>query len=408
MTVAKVTPLLSAPEEVVAPVQYSLPIGYLRAFVTLLVLAHHSALAYHTFAPPIPATLVTVPRWWQAFPVVDAHRSLALTMLVSFNDIFFMSLMFLLSGLFVWKSLERKGIGIFVKDRFVRLGIPFLIAAAIVAPLAYYPTYFLTGAGRGLAGFWHEWRALGYWPSGPAWFVSLLLAFDCVAAGLLVVWPKWGEKLAKRLKAGMTSSARLFASLVIISAAVYIPMTLVFHPLRWTTFGPFTFQTTRLLHYFAYFAAGIALGAYGLERGVLAPGGRLAQRWLLWTATALLAFGADTAAAVMVVSPGTAGVKMFVLSNLTFVISCATSTVAFLALFLRFAKRGNRVFDSLRDNAYGMYLIHYGFVSWLQYALLKSTLPAIAKFSAVFAGTILLSWGATAVLRQIPAVKRVL
>jgi surface polysaccharide O-acyltransferase-like enzyme len=60
--------------------------------------------------------------------------------------------------------------------------------------------------------------------------------------------------------------------------------------------------------------------------------------------------------------------------------------------------------DSLRDNAYGMYLIHYAFVSWLQYALLKATLPAIAKGSVGFLATLALSWSVTAVLRRIPAV----
>jgi len=54
--------------------------------------------------------------------------------------------------------------------------------------------------------------------------------------------------------------------------------------------------------------------------------------------------------------------------------------MAFLALFLRFAKP-RKIFDSLRENAYGIYLVHYAFVSWLQYALLKSQLSAIEKGS---------------------------
>ena len=54
-----------------------------------------------------------------------------------------------------------------------------------------------------------------------------------------------------------------------------------------------------------------------------------------------------------------------------------------------------------------MYLIHYAFVSWLQIALLKTRLPAVAKGSLVFLGTVLLSWSATAALRRIPGVARV-
>ena len=75
---------------------------------------------------------------------------------------------------------------------------------------------------------------------------------------------------------------------------------------------------------------------------------------------------------------------------------------------VRFAKARSRVLDSLRDNAYGMYLIHYAFVSWLQYALLKVALPAFVKGSLAFSATLALSWGVTTALRRIPAVARVI
>src|SRR5262249_54431569 len=84
--------------------QYNVSIGYLRAFITVLVVAHHAVLAYHPFAPPPPPSLVAQPRWWQAFPVTDPAHWSGFAALVGFNDIFFMSLMFFLSGLFVWNS----------------------------------------------------------------------------------------------------------------------------------------------------------------------------------------------------------------------------------------------------------------------------------------------------------------
>jgi Acyltransferase family len=130
--------------------QYNVSIGYLRAFITVLVVAHHAMLAYYPFAPGAPANLIVQPRWWQAFPVVDSARWIGFALLVGFNDIFFMSLMFFLSGLFVWNSLQRKGAGAFVRDRVVRLGVPFALAAAVVAPLAYYPAYLTTASHTGM------------------------------------------------------------------------------------------------------------------------------------------------------------------------------------------------------------------------------------------------------------------
>ncbi len=117
--------------------------------------------------------------------------------LVGFNDLFFMSLMFFLSGLFVWHALTTKGAARFLRDRLLRLGLPFVVAAGVLAPLAYYPTYLQISGHTGLAGFWHQWLLLGNWPAGPAWFIWVLLTFDCIAALLFVLAPKWGlENLA--------------------------------------------------------------------------------------------------------------------------------------------------------------------------------------------------------------------
>src|SRR5579884_573382 len=120
---------------------YNNAVGYLRAFLVVLVVAHHAALTYHPYAPPPPKSLLTQPRLWQVFPVVDSHRWGGAMLFVGFNDMFFMSLLFFLSGLFVWSGLQRKGGAQFLHDRAIRLGIPFLASAVLLAPLAYYPTY---------------------------------------------------------------------------------------------------------------------------------------------------------------------------------------------------------------------------------------------------------------------------
>lgn len=150
---------------------YSIPIGYLRAWTTVLVVAHHAVLAYHPDAPKPVAVLDGANRWWGAFPVVDAAKWQGFSLFTIANDIYFMSLMFLLSGLFVWPSLRRKGPAGYARDRVVRLGVPFVIAAGVIAPLAYYPAYLQTGATGGSAGFWQVFTKPGVWASGPAWFL---------------------------------------------------------------------------------------------------------------------------------------------------------------------------------------------------------------------------------------------
>src|ERR1700733_16035156 len=69
-------------------------LDYLRAFITVLVVAHHSSLAYTTFASFNKQAYND-----STHPIVDTVRSGALDIFEDFNDVFFMSLMFLISGI---------------------------------------------------------------------------------------------------------------------------------------------------------------------------------------------------------------------------------------------------------------------------------------------------------------------
>ena len=388
-----------------APSSYNYALGYLRGFIVALVVAHHAALAYHRYAPPPPASLAAQPRWWQAFPVVDPHRGDWAALFTTFNDAFFMALMFFLSGLFVWSGLRRKGAGPFLRGRLLRLGLPFLAAAALVSPLAYYPTYLQMPGHTDFAGFLHQWFAMGAWPSGPAWFIWVLLVFDCVAALLLAASDR-APNLGRFLAGAHGSPARFFLLLLTGSALVYLPMELAFNGLDWTVFGPFTFQTSRILHYLLYFLAGVGVGAWGLERGPLVPEGQLARRWPLWAAAAALAFVANIVI-VLALLTHLQSRSWRIATDLSFVVSCALSSFAFLALFLRFARRRSAFFQSLSRNSYGIYLVHYAFVSWLQLAMLPASMPALFKFAVVTATALAASWLTTSALRRIPAVARV-
>ena len=388
---------------------YNVALGYLRGFLVVLVLAHHSVLAYIDSPPPQATSLLVQPPYWRAFMVVDPHHWLGFSIFTGFNDDFFMSLMFFLSGLFVWSSLQRKGNAGFVRERLRRLGIPFLVAAALIAPVAYYPSYLLTTGAHSLSGYFHDWLSFGDWPTGPAWFIWLLLAFDLVAAALFAIAPHFGAMLGRLGSKAREHPVRFFLLLLAASAAVFIPMVGVFGPAAWTSIGPFQFQTARLFHYAVYFLAGIGVGAYGIERGLLAQDGKLARHWGRWTAWMVVAFLLSVVFVVIVISKkSTISLNTAnVVGGAFYALACASISFAFLALFVRFATQRRWIYDSLSDNEYGMYLIHYIFVSWLQLAILGWSLPAIEKGTLVFAGVLLLSWGTSAALRSIPGVSRI-
>ena len=387
----------------------NLAIGYLRGFITVLVLAHHSVIAYISGLPKPSASFTQPPYLWTAFPIQDPRNGQLFSLLTGFNETFFMALMFFISGLFVWDSLKRKGAGGFVRDRMLRLGLPFVVAAGLLAPLAYYPSYRVTGADPSLAAYWRAWSSLPGWMSGPAWFIWVLLAFGCLAAGLYKLAPRSGEALGGLTDQAKARPAVFFAGLLAVSAAAYIPLVLIFGTTRWLQFGPFSIQASRILHYAVYFAAGIGVGSIGLANGLLATDGALQRRWRRWAIAAPLVFvvvaGLTIASYVL---KGAEQPSWEIVNGLAYVLCCAVACLAFMAGFVHFIRKRSAVWDSLAANAYGMYLVHYVFVTWIQFQLLPSNLPGLSKGVLVFASVLALSWATTAALRRIPVVRRVL
>ena len=376
--------------------QFSL--SYLRAFVTVLVVAHHAGLAYVSFKFPHMPSFTAQPLYWTWFPVTDHITWGGFDVFVGWNDIFFMALMFFISGLFVWPSLRHHGAAEFLKRRLLRLGLPFIVAAAILAPLAYYPAYLVFGASPRLSAYAHAWLSLKSWPAGPAWFLWVLLVFDCIAALCYVAVPRAVECVARFLVKVGERPILFYFTLAAVSTAAFLPLAMTFDPMRWTVFGPFFFQTSRALHYLVYFFAGVCAGAFGPQTPLFANSGRLARRWFLWGGLSLIAFVARAAAYL-------GGMQL--LSAILFTVSCASSSMFVISIFVRFARK-SPLLDRFSDNAYGVYLLHYIFVIWLQWALLPIALPALCKGLAVFAGAIVLSYVLSAGLRRSSTVARFL
>jgi glucans biosynthesis protein C len=99
---------------------------------------------------------------------------------------------------------------------------------------------------------------------------------------------------------------------------------------------------------------------------------------------------------------GAAPIAIEVAADLSFVLASATGCFFLIAVSLHFATRHSRLLDSLSANAYGLYLVHYNFVVWLQYALLGTVLFAMIKAAVVFGGTLVLSWIAVLGVQRIP------
>jgi glucans biosynthesis protein C len=371
----------------------SLALSNLRAIVIVIVLAFHSVLAYLQSLPAGPYPFNAAPYRWQAAPIIDSQRFFGFDLFCAWQDISLMSLMFFLSGLFVPASLQRKGSWTYLSDRLIRIGLPMILVIALLMPIAYYPAYAVTAADPGLAAYWEHWRGLPFWPCGPQWFLCQLLALNALAAGLYHFAPDLSGRLGRLAASSREHPIRFLAGLIAASALVYVPVALIYSPWTWINVGPLSFQYCRPLHYLVYFFAGYALGAHGFDRGLLVINGPLARRWVLWLAAAVGGFVLWAAPTSLTLNGATAPLPVQIASAIGFTVACATGSFALLALCLRFAVERRQVLDSLSANAYSIYLLHYVFIVWLQYAVLGVALFAIGKAAIVFGGTLLLSWG---------------
>ncbi len=325
-------------------------------------------------------------------PVVDRVRFAPLDCLVGWNDLFFMSLMFFISGLFVAPSITRKGVGQFLADRAKRLGIPFVVAVTLFIPIAYYPSWLLSDS-VSQGGFLGRFFTIDGWSPGPLWFIWVLLGFCVVVAFIYRFLPN----LVTRLSWSAESGASLVVASLAVSLIATIPMHLLGAP-EWSDLGgPLHFPTSRSLLYFGWFLLGVVLGQVNLERSLSL---QHLRPWPFW-----LAMGAASFAAHAIFSSGSHGtntpvwaIRFILAIALSF--CCTFTSLAALGLARSFFRTNWSLADHFSENAYGVYILHYAFVTWLQFYLLPQPVPAVVKFVIVFSVGLTASWFVTHLLRK--------
>ena len=365
-----------------------------RTFLTLVVLLHHAVIPYTYFGHTDPAS-------WIGFDVV-----------VLCTDSFFMAMFFFLSGLFTWSGIARKAPQVFLRDRLLRLGLPFVIAAFTVIPLAYYAIALRHDPELTFASFWWKTITVGPWPSGPIWFVWLLLAFDLTASLLYRVSTHLVDPVNRVSLRGFDQPAAFWLLLAVVTAVVYVPALVHFGANKWFEFGPFSVQASRILLYFAYFFIGVSVGAANFDRGILSAEGQLPKNRWMWVIATLVPYCLMWCMIY---------IKRAILGNPnvlpdwyqaiygTFVVLfSAAILLAILAFFLHQKSPGPSLLDRMEADAYGMFLVHYPIALWIQYVLFDYSWPAIFKAAIGFVLTVVLSWGLTAMLRKIPVASRLL
>jgi surface polysaccharide O-acyltransferase-like enzyme len=371
-----------------------------RTFTTLLVVIHHSVVNFTWFGNG------------------DRMRWLGFDLIVLFNDSFFMAFMFLISGLFVHDSLTRRGASGYLRARAWRLGVPLLVSIFVLIPIAYYASFlryhFPGTTDFNFFHFWWHTITIGPWPSGQAWFLWVLLALDIIAAAVWSTAPQIFAAFGQLIDGLRNRPMTAFVAFLAVSIASYLPLHLAFGDGSWFEPGhyPFPIQTSRILLYPAYFFTGVGIGVVSLRTGILAEHGEIAKRWPVWLAFAVLFYGTILLLVYAhhnwVANFASPALWWRTAYGIAFASFSAAMAFTVPATSLRLAHSSLKLLDAMQPSAYGIYLVHYMFIIWLQYFVYDPAFPAGVKAAIVFIGTLSGSWILTLLLRRIPVVARMI
>ncbi|MCI5056201.1 MAG: acyltransferase [Flavobacteriales bacterium] len=380
-------------------------INYLRTAITILVVFHHSNLAYTTFAYFNNEVYIN-----STHPIIDSKRWLGLDILVNFNDIYFMSLMFSIGGLFLIKSINRKGQKQFIFDRIKRLFIPFLFLGTLFMLVAYLPSYNISNGNWNLQTYIVDFFTTQNWPVGPPWFIWLLFAFNMLFAitykPLSNLYLKVGSNINKYGKQPYI----IILGFLIVTSLLYIPISYKLGANAWTGFGPFDFQLNRIFLYAGFFWIGVFMGSVDFNNSFLSYKSELVKLWKIYWIIALAIFIILTLIPPyltnLVIRHGVDEFYTWIIYYFIYTLSICFTSLAMTTSFKTSIKSENLVWNRLTENAYMIYLCHYPIVVWTQYFLLDFELHSSIKATITFVAGISLSWILSTQLRKIKVIRR--
>ncbi len=363
----------------------------IRYLMIVFVVVYHSVAAYATVAP-----------WWAvhdtSFFAADIIRELL--------DVFMMPVLFFIAGYFALPSLEKRGVGEFIKDKGKRLLVPWILAVIVFMPLLLYdrPDQPI----KPFRNYWLWW--LGSFKNGlnslppflPQtnqsfyWFVSLLFTFFVLFALVHSVSRRLrsGTSLHAARKAASAKSVYLTLMLFgVLTSVGYFVGLLVFPEMSWFTFGIFLqFESTRLVLFVGYFAFGV----YAKSRGWFADGKPLGSVPVWGTISAVLVIAYLVAGQPVYANPaGTPSLPVGLLLFFAFIRSFMVLSllVVLVSVGARYWSHSTGFDRQLSNTSYDIYLTHGWFVVIVQTALLQWTDGfVLAKVAIVFLSALALSF----------------
>jgi glucan biosynthesis protein C len=349
-----------------------------RAGALMLGVALHATMAY------------TDPPFWI---VQDAQRDNGFWIGFFVIHIFRMSLFFMLAGFFARLVFHKYGVKGFVANRAKRIALPLIIfwlpVIAAIITLAVMTSMRFAAAG-GVAPPAPPPPTLTTFPLTHLWFLYMLLLLYVgmlALRGIVVLIDRSGalrDGLGRVLGWGVKTGVAvpvLALPLVLVTAQMTDWMRWIGIPTPDTGFVPNLMALTG-------FGVAFVFG-WGLHRrtDLLAT---LAQQWM----SNLLAAVIFTTYCLWDMDATASFDKVAGRDHLMYAASYGlaiwTWSFGLIGLAMKTMSKPSQVWRFLSDSSYWVYIVHLPLVLWFQYLLMDQNWPAVAKFAAVVAGTLVI------------------
>jgi len=407
------TPTLSEPFE-----NRVLFLDNLRYFMVVLVVLLHAALSYGTGG-----------RYWY---VGDGAANMRIFDIISIAviDVFAMPVLFFIAGYFAMPNIQKKGPGVFLKDKFMRLGIPWLICVIFIAPIITYIYHYRHLGEKTLLSYgqlWINWMksasdfhtgfftpnlfAVGIlddpeiinvyllrFNQNAYWFISLLLFFFIIFAIIYTLKKRFYPSSSIQEK----THSRKTMLLVMLSVGLLCTMMSVIinripnnqpPPWDWVVIaGVLQFQTGRLPVYIIYFG----LGVFAFSRKWFVRDHHFPGHPVLWISICVILWFGFLVIGSKLLSNVSNLTNTRLIIPFLFLRSflLATFLIVFTSIAFRYWNRPHKVNGTLAANSYNIYLVHLPLVVVFQFLLVNLVgTSSLMKFGIVSSLSFLLSYG---------------
>lgn len=315
--------------------------------------------------------------------VVDPVKNESIALVGMYIDTFVMFMLFFISGYFVPASLKSKTNWGYVKSKFKRIIVPWIIAVFTLIPA--YKAIFLYS--RGLPqeewfSYFHFFQRdgtdLNFFANDPSqhwlWFLPILFLFQILYLAL-----------SKINLLNVNISLKTAVALTFVIGVIYSMVISNMGLKGWSLTSVLDFQRERLLIYFMVFL----LGSLCFKLKVFESAKRSMKYLILWNVVLTLALTIYTVVSLNlffnIIDP--ARNYYFVSSQVDRIVyysSLLLTMFSFIYIFVDLFKfklnKTNKLMNELNKNSYYVYIIHIIVLGLIALVLVKISAPTVIKY----------------------------